>query len=35
MASPEGFDGDFADKPGIMHLPPGGQRAFGWQVQVI
>jgi len=35
MASPEGFDGDFADKPGIMHLPPGGQRAFGWQVRVI
>ena len=26
MASPEGFDGAFIDKPGLMHIPPGERR---------
>ena len=26
FASPEGFDGEFADKPGLMHLAPGEAR---------
>ena len=26
MASPEGFDGAFVDKPGLMHIPPGERR---------
>lgn len=26
MASPEGWDGAFMDKPGIMHIPPGERR---------
>ncbi len=26
MSSPEGFDGDIADKPGIMRIPPGEMR---------
>ena len=28
MADPEGFTGEFADKPGIMHLSPGHERYF-------
>lgn len=26
MTSPEGFDGEFIDKPGLMHIPPGERR---------
>ena len=26
MASPDGWDGDFVDKPGIMRIPPGERR---------
>lgn len=28
MADPTGYDGDFTDKPGMMTLTPGDQRAF-------
>jgi galactose mutarotase-like enzyme len=34
-ASPEGFDGDFRDKPGVIHLSPGEQAAFGWRVSWV
>ncbi len=34
-SSPEGFDGDFADKPAVMRLLPDEQRAFGWHVKMI
>ncbi|MFC3125223.1 aldose 1-epimerase family protein [Pseudoroseomonas globiformis] len=29
-ASPAGWDGPFAEKPGLVVLPPGGQRRFAW-----
>ena len=32
MASPLGWAGEFADKPGILRLPPGESRAFTWHV---
>ncbi|KQT52665.1 aldose epimerase [Aureimonas sp. Leaf454] len=32
MASPVGWDGDFSDKPGILHLDPGESRDFVWRV---
>ena len=32
MASPVGWDGDFADKPGLMHLAPGESRDVVWRV---
>ncbi|RIY02645.1 aldose 1-epimerase family protein [Aureimonas flava] len=32
MASPEGWDGEFADKPGLAHLAPGEHRAMTWRV---
>lgn len=31
MASPVGWDGDIADKPGILLLPPGESRDFIWR----
>jgi galactose mutarotase-like enzyme len=34
-ASPEDFDGDFEEKPGIIALPPQAVRTFGWQVKPI
>ncbi|WP_279483620.1 aldose 1-epimerase family protein [Aureimonas sp. SK2] len=34
MASPVGWDGEFADKPGILHLQPGEAREFVWRVTV-
>ncbi|MBV9654457.1 MAG: aldose 1-epimerase family protein [Acetobacteraceae bacterium] len=34
FASPEGFDGPFDTKPGLMHIPPGEQRELGWRVDV-
>jgi len=33
-ASPAGFTGDFADKPGLMHVPPGEERIFTMRVTV-
>jgi len=35
FSSPEGFDGEFAEKPGIITLAPGATQAFGWQVRVL
>ncbi|MEP7348405.1 MAG: aldose 1-epimerase family protein [Sphingorhabdus sp.] len=32
MADPEGYQGDFADKPGIMKLAPGEERSFRMDV---
>lgn len=32
MASPVGWDGDFSDKPGLMHLAPGESRDVVWRV---
>lgn len=32
-ASPEGEAGDFIDKPGLVHIPPGGQHRFGMAVR--
>ncbi|MCI0756651.1 aldose 1-epimerase family protein [Teichococcus vastitatis] len=31
-ASPAGWDGEFASKPGVVVLPPAGSRAFIWRV---
>lgn len=33
MASPVGWDGEIADKPGILLLPPGESRDFTWTVR--
>lgn len=32
MASPVGWDGEFADKPGLLHLAPGESRDMVWRV---
>lgn len=32
MASPEGWEGDFVDKPGLMLLAPGESRRLAWSV---
>lgn len=34
MASPVGWDGEFAEKPGILVLKPGESRTFSWSVSV-
>lgn len=34
MASPVDWDGEFADKPGLTLLPPGGSARFDWRVTV-
>jgi len=33
-ASPADFDGDFIDKPGLMHIPPGEQRSLRYRIRV-
>lgn len=33
-ASPAGWQGPFADKPGLLHLAPGETREFSWSVAV-
>lgn len=33
-ADPEGFTGDFRDKPGLMHIPPGQGQDFSIQVRI-
>lgn len=33
-ASPVGFDGDFAEKPGVMHLAPGESRTATVTMQI-
>lgn len=34
MASPADFDGEFADKPGLMHVAPGGSEILKYRVRV-
>ena len=34
FASPEDFDGEFSDKPGLMHLAPGDKQALTYRVRV-
>ena len=34
MSSPAEFDGEFADKPGLMLIPPGEERRAGFQIAV-
>jgi galactose mutarotase-like enzyme len=34
FASPADFDGEFADKPGLMHLAPGEKRSFSHRVSL-
>lgn len=34
FASPIDFDGEFTDKPGLMHIPPGGTRSFRYTIGV-
>ncbi len=32
-SSPADWDGEFPDKPGLFHVPPGGARRFSWSVR--
>jgi galactose mutarotase-like enzyme len=34
FASPVDFDGEFSDKPGLMHIPPGDAREFRYTIGV-
>jgi galactose mutarotase-like enzyme len=34
FSSPADFDGDFADKPGLLHIPPGGRREMSYRITV-
>ena len=34
-ASPVGWDGEFADKPGLILVPPGKTRTFSWTVRPL
>ena len=34
MASPVGWDGDFADKPGLLLVPPGGHAAASYSIRI-
>ncbi|MGY4477636.1 galactose mutarotase-like enzyme [Bradyrhizobium sp. USDA 3364] len=34
FASPEDFDGEFAGKPGLMHLAPGVRRSLSYRIRV-
>jgi galactose mutarotase-like enzyme len=34
FASPVEFDGEFCDKPGMMHFAPAEQRAFRYRIRV-
>jgi len=33
-ASPSDFDGEFVDKPGLMHIAPGGKRILKYRIRV-
>jgi galactose mutarotase-like enzyme len=35
IADPEGFDGDFREKPGVISLPPGAEKRLRMDVSVI
>ncbi|MBR0933746.1 aldose 1-epimerase family protein [Bradyrhizobium jicamae] len=34
FASPVEFDGEFADKPGLMHIAPGARKSLGYHIRV-
>ena len=34
FASPQEFDGEFSDKPGLMHFAPGEHRMFRYRIRV-
>lgn len=34
FASPVGFDGDFSEKPSLLHIPPGETRELGYRVTI-
>lgn len=34
FASPLGFDGEFAEKPGLFHLDPGAMQSFSYSVEL-
>ena len=34
IASPADFDGEFADKPGMMLIAPGDRRVLGYQIEL-
>ncbi|RXT43390.1 aldose 1-epimerase family protein [Bradyrhizobium betae] len=33
-ASPRDFDGEFSDKPGLMHIAPGAEEALSYRIEV-
>ncbi|MBR0822073.1 aldose 1-epimerase family protein [Bradyrhizobium liaoningense] len=33
-ASPAGFDGEFSDKPGLMHIAPGAEERLSYRIEV-
>ena len=33
-ASPAGFDGEFSDKPGLMHIAPGAEESLSFRIEV-
>lgn len=35
FASPEDFDGEFSDRPGVVTVPPGGEARFAMQISLI
>ncbi|MGX1351118.1 galactose mutarotase-like enzyme [Bradyrhizobium elkanii] len=34
FASPVEFDGEFAGKPGLMHIAPGARQSLGYRIRV-
>jgi galactose mutarotase-like enzyme len=34
FAAPEGFDGEFAERPGIVHISPGASRSFAMEILI-
>jgi galactose mutarotase-like enzyme len=34
FASPAGFDGEFNDKPGLMHVAPGATRSLNYRIRI-
>jgi len=34
FASPSDFDGEFADKPGVMHIAPGATEVLTYRIAV-
>jgi galactose mutarotase-like enzyme len=35
LSTPDGFTGEFRDKPHLMHVPPGDTVRLGWDVRVL